>query len=350
MKRTPQVLHIVDDATATGVSRVVEFISTSDNLARHANHKIHQVERGQFGAVPMDADIIVSHTTISWRTLPALIALRASRPNIPMIHVEHNYTASFVTHNVKHRARFMGMLKVGYSLFTRVVAVSDEQAAWMVFRNLVADTQVTTIQSCVDLTAFECIPSRFQPIRTIGAIGRLDQQKGFDLLIPAFRALPDPALRLMIFGTGPKEANLRQRAAGDERIEFAGFCSDATQPMRNVDAVVMPSRWEAFGLVAIEALAAHRPLLCARADGLIDHAQLGVTYFDDLNVDCIRRGMEDFIAAPNTLPKGGQYAFSNRKTHAFEDGWLKLILEVLCTGTPKRKPEMVGKSLEYNLL
>lgn len=277
----PTILHLVDDTTAGGVMRVVDLICGSDELAKSGKHRMHRVTRGRFMSVPEWADIIVSHTTISWRSLPALIALRASHPKTPLIHVEHSYTAAFVSHNVSRKGRFSSLLKAAFSLFDRIVAVSNAQAKWMTSRNLVSAQRLTTIQSCVDLTPFQSIRPITTPVKTFGAIGRLDPQKGFDMLINAFRTLPDPSLRLKVFGTGPEEQALRELAAGDDRIEFMGFCADPTEPFANVDAVVMPSRWEAFGLVAIEASAAGRRLLCAQVDGLRDHSHLGAEYFDN---------------------------------------------------------------------
>ena len=271
--------------------RVVDLICGSDVLAKSGTHRMHRVTRGRFMTLPDWADIIVSHTTISWRGLPALIALRASRPKTPLIHVEHSYTAAFVSHNVTRKGRFASLLKAAFSLFDRVVAVSHAQANWMTSRNLVAAHRLTTIQSCVDLTPFQAIDPATGPVKTFGAIGRLDPQKGFDMLINAFKTLPDPSLRLKVFGTGPEEQTLRDMSVGDDRIAFMGFCADPTQPYKDVDAVVMPSRWEAFGLVAIEARAAGRRLLCAQVDGLRDHSLLGAEYFDNYTASHLASAM-----------------------------------------------------------
>ena len=78
-----------------------------------------------------------------------------------------------------------------------------------------------------------------------------------------------------VYGTGSEEEKLRTLAAGDPRIKFQGFAEDPVAAMGSVDAVVMPSRWEAYGLVAIEALAARRLVFVNDIDGLRDHLSLG---------------------------------------------------------------------------
>jgi glycosyltransferase involved in cell wall biosynthesis len=325
MAHKPQILHLIDDTTAGGVTRVVDFICTSEVLNRSGDHLVHKVQRGRFGSLQKDVDVIVSHTTISWRTLPALIALRAARPNTPIIHVEHSYTSAFVSLNVARKGRFASLLRVAFSLFDRVVAVSHAQADWMTSRNIIEARKLTTIQSCVDLTPFQSIPRPVGQIKTLGAIGRLDRQKGFDLLIDAFRSLPDPSLRLKIVGTGPQEDMLRKMAGADERIEFAGFCPDPRRAFCGVDGVVMPSRWEAFGLVAIEALASGRPLLCAHVDGLVDHEAHGTQYFGSFTRGSLASAIEVFrrTSCPVDQPTATHRA--NKAMETFQDAWFQLI-------------------------
>ncbi|MEN8831478.1 MAG: glycosyltransferase family 4 protein [Pacificibacter sp.] len=339
MRHKPVILHLVDDTTAGGVMRVIECICGSNVLANSGTHRVHRVTRGRFMILPDWADIIVSHTTISWRSLPALIALRASHPKTPLIHVEHSYTAAFVSHNVTHNGRFSSLLKAAFSLFDRVVAVSHAQANWMTSRKLVSAQRLTTIQSCVDLTPFHAINPAAGPIKTFGAIGRLDQQKGFDMLINAFKALPDPSLRLKIFGTGPEEQALRETAAGDGRIEFMGFCTDPSLPFKDVDAVVMPSRWEAFGLVAIEARAAGRRLLCSRVDGLMDHASLGTDYFNTYTKTHLAAAMSRLAKQSNgiSIPNGGINQLA-----VFQESWNNLISE-FADRAKKASPAFLAK-------
>ncbi|SLN27607.1 glycosyltransferase family 4 protein [Pseudooctadecabacter jejudonensis] len=298
MTQTCTVLHLVDDTTAGGVTRVIDQMVAAAPLAACAHQRVLPVTRGRFGALPKDVDIIVSHTAISWRTLPALMALRATHPNVTLIHVEHSYTEGFVVHNVTRTRRFFGLLKIAFSLFDRVIAVSEAQADWMRRHELCSHKSLTTIPSWVDLSPFRDLTPPRGPIRTLGAIGRLDTQKGFDRLIAAFQSLPDPDLRLRIIGKGPQEKHLRQLAGTDPRIVFAGFADTPTDAYADVDAVVMPSRWEAFGLVATEALAAGRPVLCANVDGLRDHDPFGAQLIQGPSARDLVLGLRRMLDTP----------------------------------------------------
>ncbi|WP_342077566.1 glycosyltransferase family 4 protein [Yoonia sp. SS1-5] len=280
----PQVIHLIDDTTAGGVMRVLDHLTQSQDLAQDADHRIMQVKRGQVSARRITADVIVSHLSISWRTLPALAALRARHPFSRIIHVEHSYTAGFVQHNVTHQRRFFCLLRCAFRLFDTVVAVSKGQADWLTGQQLVSPDKLSVIRSYVDLSPFAGLPPRIGPITHFGAIGRLDRQKGFDTLITAFRQVKGLDLRLSIFGDGPESANLRALADGDPRIIFEGFAATPTAPYAKVDAVLMPSRWEAYGLVAIEALAAGRRLVASNIDGLQDHRAIGADLLNGADV------------------------------------------------------------------
>lgn len=100
--------------------------------------------------------------------------------------------------------------------------------------------------------------------RTILAAGRLIRQKGFDLLIAAFARLGAPDARLVIAGTGPEEAALRrqiERAGLTDRIRLAGYAPDIRPLLDTARYFVMPSRFEGYGAVILEALAAGRPVV-----------------------------------------------------------------------------------------
>ncbi|MEY1557884.1 glycosyltransferase family 4 protein [Yoonia sp. R2331] len=287
MTRPMKVVHLVDDTTAGGITRVVDFILSGNGRQTEIQHERQVASRGKLNATRYEADVIVSHLTFSWRNLPALILLRASNAGKPMIHVEHSYTEGFVAHNVTHQRRFLTLLRTGFSLFDQIVSVSYAQADWFSAKNLCARSKVSTIQSCVDLAPFRSIPATDGPVRIFGAIGRLDRQKGFDALIAAFKTCEARDIELHIFGEGEEEENLRQLAAGDQRIVFKGFAASPTEAFANIDAVVMPSRWEAYGLVAIEAISAGKLLICSNVDGLQDHEPLGAEFLEQYSKNCI---------------------------------------------------------------
>jgi glycogen synthase len=117
----------------------------------------------------------------------------------------------------------------------------------------------------------------------LGYAGRLVHEKGVQTLLRALRPLREthPGLRLVIAGTGYHEPALRTLARTlriARCVDFLGFLpEDELAPLLGAaDAVVVPSFYEPFGIVALEAACAGAPLVVAETGGLRDLAADGV--------------------------------------------------------------------------
>lgn len=102
----------------------------------------------------------------------------------------------------------------------------------------------------------------------IGALGRIEASKGFDVLLRAFEKLHLPAGRdvyLVIVGGGPQLIQLRKNA--NRRIVFPGFSAQPQNWLAAFDCFVSPAHSEPFGLVFLEAMQAGLPILATRTQG-----------------------------------------------------------------------------------
>jgi len=119
--------------------------------------------------------------------------------------------------------------------------------------------------------------------KVILALGRLARNKGYDLLVDAFplvaRREPEAILHLAVGGAEMNEneqtilAELKARAAATgfgDRIRFSSFISDEDLPdyYRAADLFVLSSRYEPFGMTAIEAMASGLPTVVTIHGGL----------------------------------------------------------------------------------
>ncbi|WP_404404953.1 glycosyltransferase [Pelagibacterium halotolerans] len=99
-------------------------------------------------------------------------------------------------------------------------------------------------------------------------VGRYDRQKGVDILIEAMKDLGPRGYGLTMIG-GPVVGEPPIRAIPENVVDL-GWRSenDVRQAMTEADAVVMPSRWEGFSLVALEAMRMGRPIVATSASSL----------------------------------------------------------------------------------
>lgn len=119
--------------------------------------------------------------------------------------------------------------------------------------------------------------------KVVLAIGRLARNKGYDLLIDAFTLVaarePDAVLHLAVGGTQLNTAEqkllaeLQAQVAAlglAARVKFGGFVADAdlADHYRAADAFVLSSRYEPFGMTAIEAMACGTPTVITTHGGL----------------------------------------------------------------------------------
>lgn len=102
----------------------------------------------------------------------------------------------------------------------------------------------------------------------IGALGRIERSKGFDLLLRAFGALavpPGRQVRLVIVGDGPQLPRLRKKAPPG--VLWPGFSEAPENWLAAFDGFVSAARSEPFGLVLLEAMQAGLPIIATRTEG-----------------------------------------------------------------------------------
>ncbi|WP_295531601.1 glycosyltransferase family 4 protein [Novosphingobium sp. Chol11] len=219
------------------------------------------------------ADIIITHFPPNWRRLVLLAGLRLRNPAARIVHVEHSYTRAWEAIHVPSRMRFRAMLWLAMRLVDQIVCVSRAQSEWLQEAAGIAAGRITVIHPYAENPGLTELPLP-EPGRRlrIGAYGRFCEQKGFDILIAAFRSGWFAHCDLILGGFGEDEAMLRALAADCPAIRFTGKVDDVAAFLRACDVVAVPSRWEAYGMVANEAREAGRPVMVAPVDGLVEQA------------------------------------------------------------------------------
>ena len=110
--------------------------------------------------------------------------------------------------------------------------------------------------------------------RSIFFCGRHEPRKGLEVLLQAHATLPED-VELWIASDGPETERLKRDWAGDPRLLWLGRISDAEKARRlhEADIFCAPSLGgESFGVVLIEAMAAHTPIVASALDGYMNVA------------------------------------------------------------------------------
>jgi glycosyltransferase involved in cell wall biosynthesis len=130
-----------------------------------------------------------------------------------------------------------------------------------------------TVPNMITIEASRLPPvrQRHLPLR-IGALGRFDKAKGFDVFVEALgllraRGMPFEAV---LGGSGIEQQRLTERArllGLNDQLSLPGWIAQVDRFLADVDILVVPARSDAFGLTPLQAAVAGAPLLLSTARG-----------------------------------------------------------------------------------
>jgi glycosyltransferase involved in cell wall biosynthesis len=137
----------------------------------------------------------------------------------------------------------------------------------------------------IDLDRFKIRPDRAaiksslsipEDFNVVGIVGRISQQKAQDIFLEAAAKIHQglPKTLFLIVGAADEPAMLDKMLALtvslglQEKVRFLGYRDDIPSIYSIIDILVMPSRWEGFGLALVEAMAMGLPIVCTGVGGI----------------------------------------------------------------------------------
>ena len=228
-----------------------------------------------------------------------LVLLAAVGLSVPVIVSEH-----MDSHWYPPGRAWRILRRLSYRLAARLVSVSagvDAGFSWLpparrvVIHNPVPPENGDTAESA---------PLVFPWPHTVLAMGRLEAQKGFDLLIDAFGrlAVDFPDWGLAILGEGSLRSVLSHQIAAlglGDRIQLPGITDCPAATLRRGDLFVLSSRYEGFGLALVEAMAVGLPVIatdCPSGPSEIVHPGEDGLLVPPENVGALARAMAQLMA------------------------------------------------------
>jgi len=144
------------------------------------------------------------------------------------------------------------------------------------------------------------------------AIGRLEQEKGIDLLVDAMAELE--GLKIKVVGDGSQRSTLLKKIKGlkiEGRIELVGEKSrdEVCSLIRNCRFLVLPSRYETFGNVLLEAMACGKPVVATKCGGPEEIVTEAVGLLSGINAEDLKRQVEKMMGSFHQYKPGDIRAY-----------------------------------------
>lgn len=265
-----KVLHLIGDRRAGGSNRLVKQ-SIESKLKEKFEFLVMRLEEAKPHLKTIKPDLIIFHYPCAWKYLGDLVLLKQ---HAKVFIYDHHYCEGFEREGVPSKWRFRLMLRLAYSLVDGVLCVSQAQRQWMLNHQSIDPAKVRVISPASVLDEILKITPKIQthPL-IVGAYGRFARQKGFDLLVEAFALLPRDRFRLHLGGYGQDEELIEKLANPLPHVKLFGVVNDVPSFLAACDVVVIPSRWESWGLVCLEAKAAGKPIIASEVDGLCEQVR-----------------------------------------------------------------------------
>ncbi|PZO38866.1 MAG: hypothetical protein DCF19_15445 [Pseudanabaena frigida] len=268
-----KILNLLSDEQMEGIKSSLSDLITS-RLAEKYEFAIAPLKRAKASLHNWQPDIIIIHDPCSWGILPYLITLKFIKGKAKLVIQDRHYSANFERIKITSTFVFRLMLRLCHWCADRLLLVSHAQGVWMKKHKLVRSHKVTVIRQCQNCDRFLSLePKTIEKPLTLAAYGNFIEQKGFDILLQAVGLIPYVQFQLKIAGSGSDEAALHRLAEGNSKVQFVGQVEDIPAFLNDCDVVVIPSRWEPWGDICLEAKAASKSVIVSAVDGLVEQVQ-----------------------------------------------------------------------------
>ncbi len=224
----------------------------------------------QLAALPDDAVVMIDG--LAYGVLDRLAEAEASR--LRLVALCHHPLALESGLDVAQQQRLRNSEQRALQAARAVVVTSEHTGAILSAQFAVPPARLTVALPGTDRVPFA--PCDGHPLRLL-TLASLTRRKAHDLLLDALAPLADLPWQARFVGSDDLDphwsAQLRQQAERlhlQQRVEFVGPVQQPQPEYQQADLFVLPSRYEGYGMVFAEALAAGLPVIAARAGAVPD--------------------------------------------------------------------------------
>lgn len=235
----------------------------ADNAWAYPMHRGNLFDGRIWGALRR-ADVISVQNPFEAGLFACVVAAMFRKPLHVQVHTDI-YAPAFVRGRVMNRLRRI-VAWVVLRRAVRVRVVSEQIKDTLLAQGIRVPISVLPI--FIDRSRFTSLVRKKHPRFKVAliCIGRLEAEKQFEQAIQAvaLARAHNHDVGLTIVGEGSKRGyleHLAQKASVEQYVQFAGATADIVPYLAEADALLVPSRYEGYGLVIIEALSAGVPVI-----------------------------------------------------------------------------------------
>jgi len=223
--------------------------------------------------------------------------------NIKIISTEHNI-------NKSERKVAKILKRFTIKKIDKILAVSQAVKEDATNRYNINKQKIDIVYNGVDLNYYNFERKNKSKNKTIilGAMGRLNKQKGHKDLIKACSMLKNQNYILEIAGEGQLKESLEKQISSlglENRISLVGQVN-SKQWLNKIDIFVMPSLWEGLGLAILEAAASRKPIVASSVDGILEILNEKNSFlYENKNLDQLTKNI-DFLLSDFNNPVVGE--------------------------------------------
>jgi glycosyltransferase involved in cell wall biosynthesis len=177
----------------------------------------------------------------------------------------------------------------------------------------------------------------------VGSLGRLTEQKGYDVLVRSLAQLPE--VHAVIVGDGEERApleGLARELGVAERLHILGWQDDPRSYLTSLDVFVLPSRFEGFPLSIVEAMQAGLPVVAADVGSIaeaLDDERAGTLVPPD-EPEALARALRELLDDDERRVRLGAHArdiaLRRHTSRAMADGFMRIYEELAARRRPRR--------------
>lgn len=253
---------------------------------RHILHLRHLMRQG--------FDIVHTHNT----TAQLFTAIARHPKGTHLVTTEHN-----TTNRRRNHSTLRPIDRRMYSRYERIICCSEpvEAALHVSLNNPELSQRILTIPNGIDLTPYTGRPHTPCSDRAnILMVAAFREQKDHLTPLRALTSLP-PTVTLTYAGDGATRPQAQQEARSlgvTDRVTFLGNVSDIPALYRKADIALLSTRYEGFGLAAVEAMASGTPLIISDVPGVREIVADGALSFPAADADALARLITRLISDP----------------------------------------------------